>query len=108
MHIAHWWQGRVRRTPFWLNTVALWAIFFIVCSRLDAAAPSFVAVLMALAFMAAWVLQCARRLHDLGLSSWWLWVALVPVLGPCWLLWQLGVKQGQSHTNRWGDRPGRY
>lgn len=108
MRIADWWQGRVQRTPFWLNTIALWAIFFMVCGRLQAQWLSVFGILAVLVLMAAWGAQCARRLHDTGCSSWWLLLALVPVMGPCWLVWQLGFKQGQSHTNRWGDRPGRY
>lgn len=108
MFIAHWWQGRTQRGGFCFNTIAFWAIFYIVCSLLGASGSPSLLFVVSLMLVLAVALQCARRLHDLGRSSWWLLAVLVPVAGPLWLVWQLAFKQGQSHTNRWGDRPGRY
>lgn len=107
MVIAQWWHGRATRARFWFSVVALWAIFYVACSRLELLGTLWLPALASALFCMALLYQCALRLHDVGRSSWWLLVVLIPVLGALWLVWQLGFKRGQLHNNRWGTKPGR-
>jgi len=45
-----------------------------------------------------------RRLHDVGKSGWWIFIALIPLIG--WI-WQfvLTVIDGQPCENRYGPNP---
>jgi len=45
-----------------------------------------------------------RRLHDVGRSAWMLFVALIPIVGPIWLL-ILMVTNGQRGENHYGPDP---
>jgi len=45
-----------------------------------------------------------RRLHDLGKSGWWYWIALIPLVGAILLLvWS--VTDGEPQPNAYGDVP---
>ena len=45
-----------------------------------------------------------RRMHDIGKSGWWLFIALVPI-GIFLLLYFL-IKEGGDGTNEYGPEPG--
>ena len=46
-----------------------------------------------------------RRMHDRGRSAAWLLAAAVPVLGPLWLLVELGLRKGTPGENPYGADP---
>lgn len=46
----------------------------------------------------------AKRLHDISRSGIALLAALIPVIGPLWILMQL-LKRGVDHPNRFGADP---
>jgi uncharacterized membrane protein YhaH (DUF805 family) len=48
----------------------------------------------------------ARRLHDVGVSGWWLLAFFVPV-GNFLLMWVLGFTDGANGPNRFGPPAGR-
>ena len=41
-----------------------------------------------------------KRLNDRAKSAWWLLVAILPVVGPLWLLLTLGIRAGTQGENR--------
>lgn len=45
-----------------------------------------------------------RRLHDTGKSGWWMFIALVPLVGGIWLL-VLMATEGQPQPNEYGQNP---
>ena len=45
-----------------------------------------------------------RRLHDVGKSGWFLFIALIPLIGIIWLL-ILMVKEGDTGPNQYGADP---
>ena len=49
-------------------------------------------------------LFAVRRLHDIGLSGWWVWINLVPMVGPLVLL-ALMARKGQTGDNAYGPDP---
>ncbi len=57
--------------------------------------------------LAYWLIIAAyvKRFHDRDKSAWWLLVGFVPVLGPIWLLIELGFLRGTIGANRYGPDP---
>jgi len=45
-----------------------------------------------------------RRLHDVGKSGWFYFIALIPIIGAIWLL-VLFCTEGQDGTNNYGTDP---
>lgn len=43
-----------------------------------------------------------RRLHDTGRSGWWVWIALIPLLGAIWLIVLLATP-GVAGSTRYDD-----
>ena len=97
-------RGRVTRIE-WLTRLAIAAL---VCAAFGSLAGlSFGAVgsgLFALLFIWISIALAAQRLHDVGRRGSALFVAIVPVIGPLWVLTQL-LKRGVDHANRFGDDP---
>lgn len=48
-----------------------------------------------------------RRLHDIGKSGWWLWLAIIPIVNFIFaivlLIWT--IKDGTKETNQYGESP---
>ena len=51
-----------------------------------------------------WIIAATsiKRLHDQNYSGYWLLTVLIPVLGPLWLIWRLGLKKGNYTANQYG------
>jgi uncharacterized membrane protein YhaH (DUF805 family) len=46
-----------------------------------------------------------RRLHDSGRTGWWMWVFVVPGIGPFWLVYLLTRPSGErNHLEPWTNR----
>jgi uncharacterized membrane protein YhaH (DUF805 family) len=54
-------------------------------------------------FLPGWAVL-VRRLHDVGKSGWFLFIALIPVVGAIWLLVLL-FKDSQPGENKYGPNP---
>ena len=101
-------KGRLSRGRFWLQAAIVWALFYLVWNLLGPSAGAPVVWLVNGAALAALVLLSIRRLHDRDYSGWWLVLAVVPVAGALWLVWQLAIRRGVAQGNRWGDDPLRH
>ena len=44
----------------------------------------------------------AKRWHDRNKSGWWSLLSFVPVLGPLWVLFELGSLPGTPGKNQYG------
>ena len=99
-------KGRLGRARFFLQCALILSAFTLAGSLL-ARLPG-VDMVWLLNPLALWALiaVCVRRLHDRALSGYWLWAALVPVLGAAWVLWQ-SCRKGVAGDNLWGPEPGR-
>jgi hypothetical protein len=47
----------------------------------------------------------AKRWHDRGKSGWWTLIILIPLVGPIWLLIELGALEGTRGPNNYGPDP---
>jgi uncharacterized membrane protein YhaH (DUF805 family) len=99
--VSYLYSSRISRAQFWVACLFVWAILAILKGvGYDSQTFGWLATLCV---TAALVLVCRNRLHDLNRSGWWLLSVLIPILGGLWLVWQLGFKRGDLHSNRWGQ-----
>jgi len=106
-------SGRARRTEFWCFLLFNWliagSIAFITWFIVAQSDPS--SELYAWAFSAyliattlpTWALA-VRRLHDVGLTGWFAFAAVIPFLGPLFVL-ALGITDSEPGANRFGANP---
>ena len=109
-------SGRARRKEFWM-----WYLFYvivlIVAMILDgvlgtgfeigygATTPyGWLYIIAALAHLIPGLAVYVRRLHDVGKSGWFLFIALIPFVGAIWLL-ILFCSDGESGDNAYGSNP---
>ena len=96
---------RLRRRSFWLLTIAVWAAFFAAREAFRLEQQPALATAWAAATLLALGALSVARLHDRGLSGWWLATVAVPVAGALWLAWQLALRRGSAHANLYGPDP---
>jgi uncharacterized membrane protein YhaH (DUF805 family) len=97
-------RGRITRSE-WLTRVGIAAL---VCaafgSLLGASFGEAGSGCFALLFLWISIALATQRLHDVGRPGGVLIVAIVPVVGPLWVLGQL-FKRGVDHSNNFGTDP---
>ncbi|MCX4956903.1 MULTISPECIES: DUF805 domain-containing protein [Streptomyces] len=101
-------SGRARRQEYWMFTLFQVAIA-IVLMILDGLLGTY-PLLVGLYFLGTFVPSLAvtvRRLHDLGKSGAWYFIAFVPFIGGIWLL-VLTATAGQPQPNEYGADPKAY
>lgn len=107
-------KGRIRRSEYLVSIVVLNVIFGLVClfinmlvdealktlAWVDAVVVEFINLLSLLCY--SWILlaQCAKRLHDIGLSGWFSILALIPFATLI-----LFIIDGQPRENKYGPDP---
>ncbi len=112
------YQGRIPRRVFWGYTLAMEGIVLI-ADALCVLALIFANsdVLARLLFMAPFALSILlivpqwrvmlKRCHDRNHSGAYIWLfALLPVLGPLWVLFECAFLKGTTGPNRFGPQPG--
>ena len=99
------WRGRLSRRGFWWGFIALWAAFAVLFVFLSQSLGRGSTLVLYPPFL--WIATCLllRRLHDRDRSAGWLTIALIPILGPLWLLATLGWGHGTRGDNRFGPDP---
>jgi uncharacterized membrane protein YhaH (DUF805 family) len=106
-------SGRASRPEFWyfflFNIIAALIFGFLagvvgVLLGLDTPTTEGLANLYTLVALLPWLAVNARRLHDTGLSGWWILISLVPLLGLIAML-VLCAQDSQPGPNRFGPNP---
>lgn len=106
--------GRSRREEYWMfflfNVIVQVALFLLiyVFSAMDVKPLAMISIPLTVAYYLAvfipWLAVSVRRLHDTDRSGWWLFLALLPVLGEIVLL-VFYVQDGTPGANRYGPNP---
>ncbi len=99
-------SGRARRTEYWMFTLFN-LIAYVVLEVLAKSVSSVFTILYLLYALAVIIPSLAvafRRLHDIGKSAAWIWIALIPIVGGIWLL-VLTCQPGQPGPNQYGPDP---
>jgi uncharacterized membrane protein YhaH (DUF805 family) len=111
-------KGRLRRSEFWLFSSMVFAAMMTAAGITgeltgidvaDAANPRGLMIQLAAVVLFMWpnLAVCAKRLHDRGLSGWWVLLSFLPIIGNVWMLITLGVMRGDNQANRYGAQPAR-
>ncbi len=100
-------SGRARRTEYWmfaLVNLVITLIFYVLA--LVTRSSFFIALvfLYGLAVLLPGLAVAVRRLHDVGMSGWWILIGLVPFVGGIVLL-VFTLLPGNQGPNQYGDDP---
>lgn len=108
------YEGRITRKSFWLGTLALMVVASIVSLPLlmmggngkDVSAVAvLLLVLLWIAVTYPSICLTIKRYHDRGKSGWWIFIQLVPIIGPIWYLIEVGFLRGTVGPNAYGEDP---
>jgi uncharacterized membrane protein YhaH (DUF805 family) len=98
-------HGRISRSTYWLASIVLAAGFGTGFVLLESMAGRTATLILYPFLTWAALMLSVKRCHDRALSSAWLLLALIPVLGPLWWLIALGLRRGTMGGNQYGDDP---
>lgn len=106
-HLLAWtrWKGRLRRRGFLWMAIAAAVAFAVLFVFLRNAFGDASTLLLYPPYFAVLLSLCVRRLHDQARGAAWLFVALVPVLGPLLLAYWLSCKRGTEGENQFDEDP---
>lgn len=103
-------EGRINRQPFWAGVIVLIVIniaIAIVTNILGAiwGPLAYLGTIASLVMIYPGVALYAKRWHDQSKSGWWTLVALIPLLGAIYMIYMLGIKEGEPAANQYGQNP---
>lgn len=104
-------SGRARRSEYWYFLLAQ-IIFLIVATIIDKVTGlnfeplpyGYVYLAYSFAVFLPGLAVGVRRLHDVGKSGWFFFIALIPLIGSIWLL-VLFCQEGNAGENEYGIDP---
>jgi uncharacterized membrane protein YhaH (DUF805 family) len=104
-------SGRARRKEYWMFALFN-AIFIITAMILDNVLGvtigelpyGVIYFLYSLAVLIPGLAVHIRRLHDIGKSGWMILIAIIPIIGPIWLL-VLTLTDSNHGENQYGPNP---
>ena len=106
-------DGRARRSEYWyytlMNVIIVIALEILLgvgamVSSVLAIIVGLLLVVYAIGTLVPSIAVMVRRLHDIGKSGWWYFIALIPLAGPIWLIVLLAT-DSQEGTNEYGVNP---
>jgi uncharacterized membrane protein YhaH (DUF805 family) len=105
-------DGRLRRSTYWgaslsLVVVAgLLVVFSAVLGRSGHTGWQSLVALLALAiYLFCGVCLTVKRLHDRDMPGWWIFVGLIPYIGPLFMFVVTGCLPGTDGSNSYGPDP---
>jgi uncharacterized membrane protein YhaH (DUF805 family) len=108
MHLYFRSRGRISRIAYWFASIPFIAagVFaeIIATSAHDPFAAAFFLVVY-LGMIVPSLMVSIKRCHDRDRSGWFILISFIPLIGPLWLLIELGFLRGTRGPNRFGDDP---
>jgi uncharacterized membrane protein YhaH (DUF805 family) len=98
-------QGRLNRQPYWLATISLCILSILIEYSAEALHDATIVALYLILIMPAYYMVSIKRCHDRNKSGWWILLSFVPILGPLWILIELGCFKGTDGDNEYGADP---
>ena len=98
-------RGRVSRFIYWAAGLTLLAVFAILFVFIEAALGRGMTLVLYPAFFWNVLALSVKRMHDRGRAPIWLLAAAIPILGPLWLIFELGLRVGTPGENQYGQDP---
>ncbi len=103
-------KGRARRREYWIfelmNSAIVLALFVMAVALGKAGYPYFLSLpfIYLVATMIPSLSSSIRRLHDTNRSGWWLFISMLPVVGP-FILLRITLMDSDPGENRFGPNP---
>ncbi|HZZ90140.1 MAG TPA: DUF805 domain-containing protein [Caulobacteraceae bacterium] len=116
-HIFLSFNGRLRRSHFWVGIVILWVVEMVIMMALvmpgmTAAASGgspgplmLVGQLLLLVLIWPALAVQVKRWHDRDKSGWWVLISLIPLIGFIWVIVECGILDGTPGPNKFGPSP---
>ena len=96
-------DGRINRAKFWIGVVAIYLVWLVVGVVAGFDSPLFILVILVVIWPS--LALSIKRWHDRGKSGWWIFIALVPLIGGIWALVETGFLPGTNGPNEYGPDP---
>ena len=98
-------SGRARRSEYWYFTLFnILIVIALMLLRIIADAFIILYLIYLVAVFVPGLAVTVRRMHDVGKSGWFYFIALIPLVGPIWLLVTLAT-EGDRGPNQYGQDP---
>jgi uncharacterized membrane protein YhaH (DUF805 family) len=113
-------KGRIRRSDYWGWSIGVIVLALIILgiaalatragiggqSNLEPS-PVYVLVYLIVGVAVMWASICLqiKRWHDRDKSWPWIFITLIPLIGPIWVLVECGFEDGTQGPNRFGPSP---
>ncbi|MCL1598086.1 MAG: DUF805 domain-containing protein [Actinomycetia bacterium] len=101
-------SGRINRAKFWIGLGVTWAIMVLAMMIAGALGNAIGWILLLIAYVAVvWIgiAVSIKRWHDRGKPGWWIFIGLIPLVGPIWALVETGFLEGTKGDNEYGPDP---
>lgn len=98
-------KGRMSRSRYWAISIIFWVLFWLLFVLITSQLGSVFTWPLTILFLIGSVFLSIKRLHDSDKSAWWLFTILIPIIGPIFLIIELGFRKGTLGDNRHGDNP---
>jgi len=97
--------GRINRMTYWHTAVFIWLAFYVLYNLIEYIFGTAATICLYPFLFWSLFATATKRLHDVGKSSYALFALTIPILGPLWLVYQLGFKKGKKNNNKYGSNP---
>ncbi len=103
-------SGRIPRVIFWTASILVPLLCLVIIGIANSALPdslivSLVGLLSLFAMFWSSLAVGVKRLHDLGMSGWWILMGFFPGIGPVFMFIFAGLLRGTRGPNRFGVTP---
>ena len=102
------YRGRSRRSEYWFCIlfiiILLFPITLFLYFNVNYDTSSIILSIISIIIIIFYLPLAVRRLHDIGLSGWFILINLVPIVGPLMLLYFF-VQDSHKVENKWGPSP---
>jgi DnaJ like chaperone protein len=101
-------KGRISRKTFWFASISLFVWYVVANMMIESTDETIVGLgsLFMVGLIWPTVAVQVKRWHDRDKSGWWYLISYVPIIGPPWVLIELGFLKGTDGANRYGFPPG--
>lgn len=103
----YWFDGRIPRSTFWDCTIGLFVTGLVIGPLYVFGFAPIIYILSIAVLTYLWLIVNIKRWHDRNKSAWWVLISCIPLVGPIWVLVELGCLAGTDGDNRYGKDPRR-
>ena len=104
-------EGRIPRRVYWGAMLATAGIFYAIVFLLfavfgtESSVPAIVVLILYIPVVWISLAVQVKRWHDRDKSGWWVFINVIPLIGPLWSLIEIGCLRGTEGRNQYGYDP---